>query len=509
MNSEKLVFGLLDTSDRIDNDAVAARLRDFTISWSRYGYHGLIIEESNINRILDRALELGFEYCLVQGYGNVIGETWEPNHSQSMDFLSAVCDWIEHTEFFVAGHILDEEEKGYGLSEHCLLVDLRYYETFGRPPFGQPSNESVRLIQPEHRSDSNRNGSGPRSLRPSENLADELETIVPKVPGWNFVEVSLRHGITAYNFPEAISKSALDLRSMLPRQAESFAFCLEHGISNYELTEAGALLSDDQKRFLTAIERQVANVMRGVFLWNVESYTDIASPPPEFQAPLSALYCVASGFKPNMILHTHGFDENTKLVFFDYSPKALEIKKLLHQEWDGEDYPRFIKYIFKKFPAPDTFYHLWADTTPDSLDWGDVNQYWQNEIARWGGEHVIKNHWAAYRSLRPVYLRCNVLTEPQRLLEQMDRSPNAVIWWSNAFFTVYSNWLYSIAARKRVYDSWIGELAARNPDVFLYGADYDNISVNFIQAKSYLEVYSQFGGSYLKPYKLHEHEIRF
>ena len=31
------------------------------------------------------------------------------------------------------------------------------------------------------------------------------------------------------------------------------------------------------------------------------------------------LYSVAAAFKPNMILETFGFDENTEIVFYDYS----------------------------------------------------------------------------------------------------------------------------------------------------------------------------------------------
>ena len=175
----------------------------------------------------------------------------------------------------------------------------------------------------------------------------------------------------------------------------------------------------------------------------------------------------------------------------------------------GEDYPRFLKYMFKKFPHPETYYHLWAELTPDNVNWNDMYQYWQNEIDKWGGPQVIKSHWVAYQELEHVYVRCNILTEPEILLAQMDHQPHSVIWWSNAFFTVHSNWYYTLDERKQIYDRWIMSLAAKNPHIFLYGSDYNNISVNFIRAKMYLDEYSKHAGSYLDPYKLHEHEIRF
>ncbi len=63
--------------------------------------------------------------------------------------------------------------------------------------------------------------------------------------------------------------------------------------------------------------------------------------------------------------------------------------------------------------------------------------------------------------------------------------------------------------RKEIYDAWIRKLAAHNPDIFLYGSDCNNVSVNYIQAKPYLDRYSELGGSHLNPVKLHKHELRF
>ena len=44
MYPEGLVFGLLNTSDRFRNGQLYEQLRNLTISWSRYGYRGRIIE---------------------------------------------------------------------------------------------------------------------------------------------------------------------------------------------------------------------------------------------------------------------------------------------------------------------------------------------------------------------------------------------------------------------------------------------------------------------------------
>ena len=74
---------------------------------------------------------------------------------------------------------------------------------------------------------------------------------------------------------------------------------------------------------------------RGVFVLNYESYDDIAEPPPGFTPPVSTLYCVAAGLKPNRILATHGVDADSRVVFFDYSQQALDFRRGLDGECGG------------------------------------------------------------------------------------------------------------------------------------------------------------------------------
>ena len=69
---------------------------------------------------------------------------------------------------------------------------------------------------------------------------------------------------------------------------------------------------------------------------------------------LSKLYSVAASFKPNMILHHFGFTDETEVVFYDYSKPALAFKKLLFTQWNGEDYPSFIKWALAKYQFSET-----------------------------------------------------------------------------------------------------------------------------------------------------------
>jgi hypothetical protein len=197
------------------------------------------------------------------------------------------------------------------------------------------------------------------------------------------------------------------------------------------------------------------------------------------------------------------------VVFFDYSEKALQIRKLMVDEWDGEDYPSFFRYVAKRYPHPETFYQLGADLAPDTIADADIKCMWENEERKWGGHDVIREHWRQYRRLPHEYIPCNLLVDRAHLLNRIGRDRSSAIWWSNAFFTTFSNWLFTIDQRRAMYESWIRELAGRNPAILLYGSDFANISVNHVRAAEYLQRLIDHGHDYLRPLKANKCEIRF
>ena len=81
-----------------------------------------------------------------------------------------------------------------------------------------------------------------------------------------------------------------------------------------------------------------------------------------------------------MILHHFGFTDETEVVFYDYSKPALAFKKIIITQWNGEDYPSFIKWALAKYQFSETG---GGETERLSRD-----QLWQREI-KFG---VLKNY---------------------------------------------------------------------------------------------------------------------
>lgn len=258
--------------------------------------------------------------------------------------------------------------------------------------------------------------------------------------------------------------------------------------------------------FLTFLDDMCDKAGRGVFVLNYESYDDVAEPPPGFAPPVSTLYCVAAGLKPNRILETHGFDARSHILFFDYSAHALEFRRRLDAEWDGRDYPAFLRALFARRDG--SHYYLWPGASPDAMDWRELERLWAAELTRWGGAEAFESHWRRFRELRRDYLPCNIL-EPDDLLARIENRPGAVIWWSNAFSTIYSAAHHGLEEKRRIYGDWIGRLADKAPDIFLYGSDHSNSSVNALTARAYRDLYLADGGDPLHARSFHRRAIRF
>ncbi len=500
MGPGSLVFGLLDTTPQIGDLAVAAKYRDLTISWLRYSYRDSIIEAATVTRILAEAMDRRYRYCFILPYGSIIVEHWDPEEASRGDFVAGVRRWIAENEFLVTGRIVDGGDAWYGFDGQCVLVNLARYRRLGAPGFERSVDGPIELPKPLSTMSEDRIF----ALWPS----GVRQRMQPGIPGWPLIAASLEAGLSVPGLDTDLLNRTLSLTGAGHAGKCLFSRYLGHGIERFRREPSHDALTHDQSGFLNLIARQTANARKGVFLWNIEPYTDVEAPPPEFRQRISSLYSVAAGFKANRILHTHGFDRDTRVVFFDYSPNALAVKKRMVEEWDGDDFPRFVSYLFREFPYPETYYQLWGDLSPGELDGSDLEHAWDRELQRWGGAGAFRAHWGEYRELRHEYVDSNILTDPSALLTLVKREPRAVIWWSNAFFTMFSNWYYGLDERRKFYDVWIEGLAAINPDILVYGSDYNNASVNSIRAGEYWDRYREFGGYELNPCRQHRTEIR-
>ena len=470
MTDDHLIIGVLDTSRQFEDSAVAAKCRDYTISCCRFDYFGPLIESDCVDDLLERACQSGRQYCLVQSYGHVMFRYRSGGSSINTNFLKTLMPWVSRHDFFVAGRVVEEPHRWYGLEETCFLVNLQHYLALGKPKYARTANRGV-IVPATERTIK------PTSQRPvlgALHGAKGSVTMQPSLPGWNWFAEGLKAGIPIYDFEPSLRQCSSDVRPKSPQDLETFRRYAGEGIFEYEGDGQSPGLSDDWRRFLDFVKDQARYAKQGVFLTNYENYQGLEHVAREFGGPVSTFYGVAAGFKPNRILETHGFGRQTKVVFFDYSKIALDIKRTLHAEWDGAGYPDFIQRVAKRFP--DAFYQLWSK--PGGLDMDLVLTIWENEMDVWGGEANFRRHWSEYRRLPHRFIHCDLFIDPQPLLAAVRAEPAAVMWWSNVFHSLNGVWFYEREQRKRIYQCWLKSLARINPELLIYGADVHNLPIN-------------------------------
>jgi hypothetical protein len=459
-----LVFAVVDAPSGTP-PALAEKLRDLTVSWCRYGYRGPILSGASVDAVLREAAQRGHRHCFVQFAGHVIRERWAPG-GPAVDLPALLGQLVASQDYLVAGYPIGDEASGQGLASRCLLVDLARYSAMECPPYGTAGRE--------------------------------------------LMAASLRSGLPVRNLNAALSTRTLDVGAEQTERAAALTPYLGTGIEALRKANGHAqALTSDQREFLDVIARQTGNARRGVFLWNIEPYGDVEVDVPG-RPRCATLYAVAAGFKPNAILHAHGFDEDSQVVFFDYSERALANRRYIVEQWDGDDFPGLVRHLVRTFPAPETYYHLPGDSTPEGIEWHVVEQAWERELVWWGGAARFREHWQAYRRLPHRYVLCNLLDDPSSVLRAMAATPRAgdIVWWSNAFFTMYGNWFHSPAERQGMYERWMSGLAAASPAALLYGSDYANANVNGISAAEYWTRYQQLAPNHLEPAALHQTAIR-
>ena len=510
-----LVLGLLDTSREITLAAAGVRARDLTISWSRFKYGGPILEDEDLDTLLRRAAAGDARYCLVQSWGHVLHEVWSPDGHGPFDLLDLLAAWVEGRGFLVAGRLAsdgapdaEEGERWWRFERDCLLVDLESYRALGQPAAMLPvDGDGERPAAAVRR----RPGGGVARLDPLPGTTRVSVSSSGLAGGFasGLVRASLAAGLPVYDLAGELEASAAYLAPEVPARAAALAAWQGEGLAGFDPEVAARTFGPREVSFLADLHRLTSNLRRGVFVWNIEPYDDVVDPPPDFTGPLRSLYSVAAGLKPNFLLERFGFDERTRVVFMDYSAVALEFRRLLLSEWDGSDYPSFLRRLFRVLPPERAFYLLWRGAGIDDLSWDHVGARWREEVERWGGAAPLRAHWARYRRLRHELVHCDLLADPAPALAAVQDQESSAAWWSNAFFSVHSNWHHDAARRRELYTQWIRGLAERAPRLWLYGASSDNASVNGVQAAEYAHWQSLHGGDELDPGRLGRVDMRY
>jgi hypothetical protein len=224
------------------------------------------------------------------------------------------------------------------------------------------------------------------------------------------------------------------------------------------LSPTNATLFRDRERELRDIGKEWCNQP-----WFLNTEDPAAWHGVELNGPCQTLVSVAAGLIPNVILHVAGFNELTKVVFFDISENALRFRHWLIKEWDGIDYQQAVRD--------------WLGENKHVHNWQKIDSGFAHSLSRavtcFGGSAGFAKHWKRYRHLDHEFIQADVLrTDPSVIFKQVGpQSHKAIIWWSNVFHSLYTHTHCSPETVSSVYEAWVTALDRTAPDIVAFGQD--------------------------------------
>ena len=447
----KYVIGIYDDRDTIRNKDLGNRYKELTEFFIRHikVISNDYIVDKTINQVLNKALASGADYCIIMCIGHFVSDP---------KFFTYIDSWIDKIDFFVTGHIIDKDSNNsqadsnnhyWGLHKQCMVVNLKYYEEFGKPDWGDKfiSEDKIELAKAKRSTTDIHDDYTPIFLEPTR----ETQICTPYVDGWNFINKSLENGLKVYNFHPKI------------RDTKKYT---------YPSKDIKTL-----KEQLTWVNNIITGAPNCVFFWNTEPYIDVVKASTKNIPKIKKLYAVAAAFKPIFMLHKIGFYDDTEVTYYDYSKQALAFKKILLEEWDGRDYPKFLRYAKSKYQINETHGASTEGKTYEDL--------WKRELINWGSEDILYEHWQRYKKLKHKFIYCNLLENPEKVTNSIDNTEYSYIWWSNAFHTVTSHYTMSLEELKNHYnDKWVKEIENNNPNIRCFGTDILNNKLKNVNISS-------------------------
>jgi hypothetical protein len=400
--ADRVGFGIWHLND-FGNEALDARLAELTCQSTCFVLKvpaRRVFHATSVDRLLENCDE---DWCLIQAPGNVFTGGTRPTQQ-------ALLAYLERTDIPVFGHILDDGEY-FGLHQQAVLVNTALWRRLGRPAFGEVVGKT-QIVHPALRSETNVHD----HYTPHYLLPGQGEPVLRRMknPGWNLISASLAAGLRIENFGDAFRETKFFCYPRAVNATSMLAMLRNVG--------ADALYDDHHVRRA----RKLLDRSRpaGIHVVNNERFGDI----PAAGGPLDLAICVAAGFKSNVILHRLGFTPATEVVFYDIDPATLLFKRLLVEEWDGEDFLAFYPGVLERVAQQ---YKTGAFRDVDI-----AKTFTAMVEKEFGGPAGWAAHWRQFRQLPIRYVQADIFDAPRDLadaLRETTRRGRMAFWISNIF----------------------------------------------------------------------------
>lgn len=413
-----------------------------------------IISDYSFRRILLRALEQNVRWAVLVAPGTIVNDAF----MKSVRKLLATAD----PSVFLFGHLLDKGERGYGLHQQMIVVDVNKWALVGQPVLGFAGGGEQDVVMGERSLENVHDNYTPTFIKPGVGTRAIKDTVL----GWNIINAALSNGYTVENLPDYVRNTKYHL---YPEQNSKF---LEKEIDSLSIRGSAtyAPLTSTQILGLNQLRIEVEGYKKKLFIFNTEGTYELSE--SNRGLCLDQMYSLAAGFKDLSILRHHGSKKETELTYYDISDASLFLKKKIYESWDGNDFPNFVRMIFNHYS------HVFKDSIL-SFDLNDLEVPWKKELEFWGGADKFKEVFEAARPLRKRYIKLDLLESPSWMGEEISKTEakNIGVWYSNCFnYTpalALSDWNQNHMndVGHKFLSSLLSSAQEKKKSIFMYGED--------------------------------------
>lgn len=175
----------------------------------------------------------------------------------------------------------------------------------------------------------------------------------------------------------------------------------------------------------------------------------------KLQVEISKLYSVPNGFRPLEILMEYGFTSDTEVIYFARNTTELAFRQVLLEDWDGENFPKFISD--------------YADMYRFNQPRCDVPAAWQNTLETFGSAKEFKDLWQAYKKLRHHF---TLVGRSKRFELAVEDGPGVYVYWDNLFTNTTTHYHESHVDIASDFAWFYKDLLEQNPNMLMEGTDH-------------------------------------
>ena len=498
---------VLNTSKTIGDDEISNYMRAITYNFLRNNYSFFkhpIYEENSVDKILQAVKtdekESDIDMVVVQAYGNFLYDAWKPlEHGYSL--FREYCNheylpMAQQNKFLVMGHILDEQHKDrwFRLHEQCFVINYKLWKELGEPEFGDFSVKKTEVRQAIRSTENFHDSHTPKYLAPG----PAQEEIKRTGFGWNFINESLKMGLSVPNFDESARATKTYVYPEIKEEQAEFKKFFREDCANFKKWDTP--LDGAKKDFLHYQQFTVERSPHAMWILNTESVDDIKFVPSK--KPLRNLYSVAAGFKTFAFMRNWHGDTNiddVKVNYFDISQNALDVRKWVNEEWDPRNFNMYLDFLKENYYNEDIgLISIYEDFDYESEDWASERQratdaYEASILRIFDSMEEWYEFFERVRQNETTYTQTNLIRDWSSLLnviEEPDDNFDDVLWSSNYITTRYTTWVLSYEERREVYSKFMNDLSKINKRMRVHSADWDGSPTRGMQVSELNNAYN-------------------